>query len=168
MTQTSQQLQTMSPTKDIKHTKFTEEEDQQLRSLVAQFGSNDWDNIAAAMSGRRTKRQLRERWQNYVNPDLLPFYTEVEDGLLVALYNQVGPQWAKIAAVIGKKSAISTRNRYRSLQSMKARGVKPDYEKTEVWNEITEMNRMESTVLEVPDINFMMEERWECEFEGFF
>jgi hypothetical protein len=120
------------------------------------------------MTRQRTKRQLRERWQNYLSPDLLPSYTEVEDGLLVALYNQVGPQWAKIAAVIGKKSAISTRNRYRSLQSMKARGLKPDYQKTEVDDAITEMNPMESTVLEVPDINFMMEESWECELEGFF
>jgi hypothetical protein len=167
-TQTSKQLQTMPPKKEIKHAKFTEDEDSQLRSLVDQFGSDAWDNVAAAMGGQRTKRQLRERWQNYLSPNLVPSYTEAEDCVLVALYRQIGPQWAKIAAVIGTKSAISTRNRYRSLQSMKARGVKPDYRTTEVDNEITEVNPVEPTVFEAPEFNFMMGETWECEFEEFF
>jgi hypothetical protein len=117
--------------KVIKRSKFTSEEDGEIRSLVAQFGSNAWDAIAAAMAGNRSKRQLRERWLNYLNPDHDAFYTEAEDHALVALYMKVGAQWAKIAGAIGTKSAISVRNRYRSLQSMRARGVRPDYQRYE-------------------------------------
>jgi preprotein translocase subunit SecA len=174
--QTSEQLQNIQSKKEIRHKKFTEEEDSQLRTLVQQFGSDSWDDITTAMNGQRTKRQLRERWQNYLSPALIPSYSETEDCALLTLYRQIGPQWAKIATMIGKKSAISTRNRYRSLQAMKARGVKPDYLKIEECHEIHEMNRinpLEPSLLEVPEFNFLMNDMtvgdsWECEFEGFF
>jgi hypothetical protein len=116
--------------KCIKRTKFLAEEDEQIRAQVERFGASAWEKVAEAMENRRTKRQLRERWQNYLSPSLEPAYTETEDQVLVALYRVVGPHWARIAALIGKKSAISARNRYRALQSMKARGMKPDYEQT--------------------------------------
>jgi hypothetical protein len=163
MTEADNEIQTTPSKKEIRHAKFTEDEDSQLRNLVEQVGSDAWENIAAAMGGKRTKRQLRERWQNYLSPNLVPSYTEAEDCALVALYKQVGPQWAKIAAVIGKKSAISIRNRYRSLQSMKARGLKPDYERMGVGKEIPEVKPVESTVFE--DSEF---ETWECEFDDLF
>jgi hypothetical protein len=50
---------------------------------------------------------------------------------------------------------------------MKGRGIKPDYQKIEVNNEITEVNPMESMTFK-PKLNFMMEETWEWEFEEFF
>ena len=192
MTQMSNKIGTMSSKKEIRHVKFTEEEDSQLCNLVEQFGRNDWDNITRAMGGQRTKLQIRERWQNYLSPELVSSYTEAEDCVLVALYKQVGPQWSKIAAMIGKKSSISIRNRYRSLQSMKARGFKPDYQKMSMNAKIpqfaessesaepassaelkgmtgmTEMNPVEPMMLEIPDLNFMMGDPLECEFEGFF
>jgi hypothetical protein len=52
----------MPPKKDINHIKFTEEEGSHLQILVEQFGSNAWDNVAAAMGGQRTN----------LTPDLLP------------------------------------------------------------------------------------------------
>jgi hypothetical protein len=60
----SNQIQTMSSKKEIRHAKFPEDEDSQLRSLVEEIGTTDWDHIAISMGGQRTKRQLRERWQN--------------------------------------------------------------------------------------------------------
>jgi hypothetical protein len=128
MSEACQDAQVIQEKKGIKRSKFTSEEDEQIRALVAQFGPNAWDAIAGAMNGQRNKRQLRERWLNYLNPDHDVFYTENEDQALVGLYARTGPQWAKIASVIGTKSAISVRNRYRSLQSMRARGLKPDYQ----------------------------------------
>jgi hypothetical protein len=91
--------------------------------------------VAEAMSSQRTKRQVQERWQNYICPELEPQYTEADDEMLESLYLQMGPQWTKIADMIGKKSGILTRNRYRTLQSMKARGITPDYDASEsgVW-----------------------------------
>jgi hypothetical protein len=116
------------PRKEIKRAKFSEDEDEQIRALVERFGNRAWDEIAQAMGNQRTKRQLRERWQNYLSPTLEPAYTELEDQMLVGLYAMIGPQWARIASAIGNKSAISARNRYRALQSMKAHGVMPDYQ----------------------------------------
>jgi hypothetical protein len=116
------------PKKEIKRAKFSEDEDEQIRALVERVGCDAWEQIAEAMGNQRTKRQLRERWQNYLSPTLEPAYTEWEDQKLVGLYAMIGPQWARIASAIGNKSAISTRNRYRALQSMKAHGLKPDYQ----------------------------------------
>jgi hypothetical protein len=116
------------PKKEIKRAKFSEGEDEQILALVERFGNRAWDEIAEAMGNQRTKRQLRERWQNYLSPTLEPAYTEWDDQRLVGLYGMIGPQWARIASAIGNKSAISARNRYRALQSMKAHGVIPDYQ----------------------------------------
>jgi hypothetical protein len=113
--------------KIITRQKFTPDEDEEICRLVKELGASDWNAIATAMGTDRTKRQLRERWMNYLDPHLDLGYTAAEDALLVDLVRQRGPQWAKIAATIGTKSAISTRNRYRSLKSMEAKGVEPIY-----------------------------------------
>jgi hypothetical protein len=128
MSETHKYAQVIEEKKVITRAKFTSEDNEQICALVVRFGSNAWDAIAEAMNGRRSKRQLRERWLNYLNLDLDLSYKESEDHMLVALHAQVGPKWAKIASVIGTKSPISVRNRYRSLQSMKARGQKPNYQ----------------------------------------
>ncbi|OHT12435.1 hypothetical protein TRFO_17703 [Tritrichomonas foetus] len=49
--------------------KFTPEEDEKLKQLVSMYGTNSWPIIASLMGGRN-HRQCRERWKNYVNPDL--------------------------------------------------------------------------------------------------
>jgi hypothetical protein len=95
--------------------------------LVEKYGADNWEEITKALGTGRTKRQLRERWQNYLNPDLSPQYSLEEDRHLEALFDQHGSQWAKIAGLLGNKSAISARNRYRTLQSLKQKGLRPDY-----------------------------------------
>jgi hypothetical protein len=104
------------------------------------------------MGNQRTK-QLRERWYSYLNPTLEPAYTETEDQALMTLYAMIGPHWARIAGVIGKKSAISARNRYRSLQSMKARGVKPDYERTAPPVTVSQVQPIEEQIPSFPDFD---------------
>jgi hypothetical protein len=44
--------------------KWTEEEDINLKDLVDTYGDNNWDVIAALVSGR-TKRQCRDRWHEF-------------------------------------------------------------------------------------------------------
>jgi hypothetical protein len=111
--------------REIKRNKFTHDEDERLVQLVEKFGSENWGDIAEELGTGRTKRQLRERWQSYLNPALNPQYSPEEDKQLQLLYEQYGSQWAKIAGLLGKKSAISARNRHRSLQSMKHKGTVP-------------------------------------------
>jgi hypothetical protein len=163
ITPTFSSNQTNPEKKTIKRLKFTDEEDQEIRALVTRFGTDAWDQVAKAMNSQRTKRQVRERWQSYICPELEPRYTEMEDQLLEALYLQIGPQWAKIALMIGKKSGISTRNRYRSLQSMKTRGTKPDYDLMDAG-----VNMSDSPECELDELRLTMnttgfDDTWPCE-----
>jgi hypothetical protein len=81
---------------DLKRKRFNLEEDQMICRLVERYGTKNWDEIAKAMGGNRTKRQIRERWQAYLTPDITLMYTEAEDQQLEALFSEFGTQWAKI------------------------------------------------------------------------
>jgi hypothetical protein len=114
---------------EIKRLKFTQDEDEGIVRLVAECGTSDWSMIASKLGGDRTKRQVRERWQNYINPELNAEYTEAEDCLLESLFEQLGPKWSTIAVALHRKSGISVRNRHRTLQTLSMRGFKPDYDR---------------------------------------
>lgn len=120
-----------SDKKEIKRDKFSPCEDAMIFKLVEKHGVSNWDKISRDFGPSRVKRQLRERWQNYLDPDNNPVYTKEEDELLLDCFEKYGSKWAQIAAIIGKKSAISTRNRYRTLMSYKRKGVEPKYENIE-------------------------------------
>ena len=95
--------------------KFTPEEDDRLRWLVQQHGTNSW-NLIAKLMGNRNARQCRERWKNYVNPELRnePWNQE-EDRLLVEKYGEFGPRWNKIAKFFVNRSDNSLRNRWQLM-----------------------------------------------------
>ena len=94
--------------------KFTEQEDIQLNNLVRQFGKN-W-NLISKLMVTRNPRQCRERWNNYINPELsnLPWTIE-EDLLLAKIYAQTGPHWSKIGKYFPRRSDNSIRNRWHAL-----------------------------------------------------
>jgi hypothetical protein len=159
-----------NPKTAIKRAKFSGAEDAQIRALVASFGTDAWEQIAEAMGNQRTKRQLRERWQNYLSPVLEPAYTELEDQALVSLSAMIGPQWARIATAIGNKSAISARNRYRSLQSLKAHGLKPDYQPANSPVVVSQVQPIEEQQpgfagFELPSGSDGFSDPWDREFE---
>jgi hypothetical protein len=120
-------IQTTSHKREIKRKKFTGDEDEEIRRLVEAHGTTDWTMIAEEMGNGRTKRQIRERWQSYLNPELETEYNEADDELLRTLRGRLGPKWSVIAVALGRKSGISVRNRYRTLQTQKKKGFKPDY-----------------------------------------
>lgn len=77
--------------------KFTPEEDDQLTEIVERIGTNDWELVSREMK-KRTARQCRERWINYLSPELRNDpWTEEEDKLLDELYAEMGSRWHKIA-----------------------------------------------------------------------
>lgn len=130
----------------IKRVKFLPSEDKTISDLVSIYGT-DWKLISQSFGPTRTKRQLRERWQNYLNPDCNPTYTEEEDTMLMDLVTEIGTKWAKIAEIIGKKSAISCRNRHRILikEKNKKSGSKSsknsNHKNSEVVNNLNEKNQ---------------------------
>lgn len=92
-------------------TRFTHAEDEKLKSLVAKYGDNDWSTIAKNMENRNV-RQCRERWRNYMNPNLSKeLWSEDEDKKLMERYNDIGPHWNMIKQSFPDRSINAVRNR---------------------------------------------------------
>jgi hypothetical protein len=95
---------------------FTQEEDELLRILVAQYGTSNWSLIARLMPDR-SRRQCRERWRNYLSPEIgHSEWTLEEDDLLREKVSRLGTKWALIAAFFPNRTPENIRNRWRVLQ----------------------------------------------------
>lgn len=92
---------------------FSQEEDNRLKMLVAKCGKNiNWRTIAFDMEGR-TPRQCRERYMNYLNPNVkIGNWTPQEDQILLMNYNVIGNHWQKIADKFKCRTASAVRNRF--------------------------------------------------------
>ncbi|OHT15101.1 Myb-like DNA-binding domain containing protein [Tritrichomonas foetus] len=124
--------------KNITREKFLPSEDLLIVDLVKKYGT-DWEVIEQHFGLSRNKRQIRERWQNYLNPEINPNFSQLEDDKLLSLVEKYGQRWAKIANIIGNKSAIHCRNRHRVLLKMienqkKREAFEREASKTDVMN----------------------------------
>ena len=93
---------------------WTEEEDEELRGFVAEYGVKKWAFISTKMSTGKGAKQCRRRWQNYLNNDLKQGgWTEEEDQRiravltegkvdLVALANKLGRTVGSVKVRIGR------------------------------------------------------------------
>lgn len=92
--------------------KFTAEEDSRLIELVRIHGNRAWKKIASIMK-TRTTRQCRERYINYLSPDVTngPWSVQ-EDSLLIEKVHEMGPKWSKIAKFFQNRSDVNIKNRY--------------------------------------------------------
>jgi hypothetical protein len=98
------------------HAKFTPEEDEALHHLVQMYGSRSWRLIGKIMP-QRNSRQCRERWLNYLSPDLnIGAWTEAEDRLLWEKYEKHGPRWIFIRKFFPKRTDTMLKNRFRILR----------------------------------------------------
>lgn len=94
---------------------FSPEEDAYLCSLVNQYGSNCWKFIAKKMPNRTT-RQCRERYKNYLSPEIKNGpWTKEEDDLLREKYKEFGPKWAQISTFFNSRSDVNIKNRWASI-----------------------------------------------------
>ena len=95
--------------------KFTLEEDIKLKYLVSYFGVGNWKIIATAME-TKNPRQCRERWRNYLSPNVkVNNWTTNEDFILVNKFAEIGPHWKTIAKFLRGRSPNSIRNRWKLL-----------------------------------------------------
>ena len=99
--------------------KFTPAEDETLKKLVAEYGENDWETVSKKMSFRN-QRQCKERWFNYLSPNInsSPWTTE-EDEKLEQLHQQLGSKWVQIAKFFPSRTDINIRSRWMVLQRHK-------------------------------------------------
>jgi hypothetical protein len=101
--------------------KFTPEEDSKLLELVAQLGPKRWIEVSAQL-GTRNPRQCRERYNNYLNPELRQgLWTAEEDALLEKKYREMGAKWNKISKFFVNRSDNSLRNRWMMLARHQAK-----------------------------------------------
>lgn len=97
---------------------FRPDEDRKLVWLVKQFGTRDWRSVSMAMQTRNS-RQCRDRYNNYINPNLkFGNWTCDEDALIIELVKSHGPRWSVISRSFGNRSANTLRNRYFRLTNV--------------------------------------------------
>jgi hypothetical protein len=80
----------------MNRSKFTKEEDKRLLLLGKIFGSSDWISLKKHFSNRTT-RQLKDRWQKYLNPKINHNpWTKEEDQILISAQLMYGNSWKTI------------------------------------------------------------------------
>jgi hypothetical protein len=96
--------------------KFTPQEDRALQSLVAEHGPRDWSLIASYLQGRNP-RQCKERWTNYLCPEVRDTpWTLEEDLLLVQKQREFGCKWVQIAKFFPNRTDAMIKNRFNRLR----------------------------------------------------
>jgi hypothetical protein len=91
---------------------FSADEDLMLRRLMAEHRFSTWNAISALMP-RRSARQCRDRWANYLCPENKNApWTDAEDDLLVAKFQELGPRWTTISKCFDGRSENNVKNRW--------------------------------------------------------
>jgi hypothetical protein len=95
---------------------FTPDEDDRLRELVSKYGTEDWSRIASKMRKRET-RQCRERWNNYLAPNIVrAAWTPEDDTLLAQKVAELGRKWQHVAQFFQGRTDINVKNRWNHLR----------------------------------------------------
>ena len=108
----SKRYSRMSRTKS----KFTLSEDALLKSLVMLYGEDNWEEVAAKIKGRNP-RQCKDRWFLYLSPHINHSpWTDEEENLLIALVNELGPHWVKIAKHFQGRTDTQIKNKWNVIK----------------------------------------------------
>jgi len=95
----------------VRRKAWQDQEDEQLLELVEKYGKK-WSKIASIMKGR-TGKQIRDRYLNNLNPEIVDKdWTSEEDNLILFLYYNWGKKWSKIAAALPGRSEGQVKNRF--------------------------------------------------------
>lgn len=101
--------------KDSRRSKFTEFEDEKLKQIVMSMPKVNWKIVERVM-GTKTARQCRERYNNYLAPEVNTNpWTPEEEQLLIEKYKEFGPQWSKMTSFFRNRAAVSLKNQYAKL-----------------------------------------------------
>ncbi|XP_043542144.1 transcriptional activator Myb isoform X6 [Chiloscyllium plagiosum] len=99
--------------RQLSKTRWTREEDEKLKKLVEQHGTEDWKVIANFLPNR-TDVQCQHRWQKVLNPELIKGpWTKEEDQRVIELVQKYGPKrWSVIAKHLKGRIGKQCRERW--------------------------------------------------------
>ncbi|GAB4846774.1 hypothetical protein Ancab_025782 [Ancistrocladus abbreviatus] len=104
--------------------RWTQAEDSCLQNLVEKYGAK-WSKIGMEM-GNRAGKQCRERWYNYLQPNIKKeAWTEEEVQTLIQLHKVYGNKWAEIARVMPGRTENSIKNIWNSTKRKRRAIVHP-------------------------------------------
>ena len=102
-----------------KRQRFTKEEDMLLTRYVNEYGYK-WDLIATKLN-HKTKRQVKDRWMFYLNPELKAEpYTKDEDELLEKKLIELGNKWRVIVKFFPGRTDVSLKNRWSMIKRQRS------------------------------------------------
>ncbi|XP_008306006.1 myb-related protein A isoform X2 [Cynoglossus semilaevis] len=99
--------------KSLCKVKWSRDEDEKLKKLVEQHGTDSWKLIASVFQGR-TDGQCQHRWQKVLNPELVKGpWTKEEDQKVIDLVHKYGPKrWSVIAKHLQGRIGKQCRERW--------------------------------------------------------
>lgn len=127
-----------SSKKKITRMKFTPQEDNELLELVSKYGDQNWKIISEEMSKKnncsqsqngqvvRTPRQCKDRYTNYLSPDInKEDWTVEEDQCLILNLSFRRFQWSTLKKFFPGRSEVALRNRFNYIHRTFMRHIKP-------------------------------------------
>ena len=100
--------------------KWTKEEDEKLLQILSKEkckNERTWDRASEAMGFGRNGMQCRERWNNFLDPNLrFEPWTPEEDACLLLLHTEFGNKWKMFTSTLIGRSAQRIRRRLGSLK----------------------------------------------------
>merc|ERR1712129_157356 len=96
--------------------RWSADEDEQLKHLVAEHGTNNWAAVAARLKDRSSRR-CRERWCTHLRPQLNKSkWTPEEDQEIRNRVEEIGPKWTQISKrYMPNRSDRDIRTRWTSI-----------------------------------------------------